>query len=62
MAKSPEVLVSASTPVGNGNARVGAGVGAGTVLYDPKGKPVQQTSPQPGVVVPDAPRSPTLLN
>jgi hypothetical protein len=54
--------VGASTPVGNSNARVGAGVGAGTVLYDPKGKPVQQTPSQPGVVVPEPPRSPTLLN
>jgi hypothetical protein len=54
--------VGASTPVGNSNARVGAGVGAGTVLYDPKGKPVPQTSPQTGVVAPEPPRSPTLLN
>ena len=54
--------VGASTPVGNSNARVGAGVGAGTVLYDPKGKPVRPNPPQPGVVVPESPRSPTLLN
>jgi len=54
--------VGASTPLGSSKARVGAGVGAGTVLYDPKGKPVQHTAPQPGLVVPDSPRSPTQLN
>lgn len=54
--------VGVSTPVGNSTARVGAGVGAGTVLNEPKGKPLQQTPPRSGVVVPDSPRSPTLLN
>jgi len=48
--------VGVSTPVGNSNARVGAGIGAGRVLYDPNDKPVQQGTPQPGVVMPDPPR------
>ena len=54
--------VGVSTPVGNSNARVGAGIGAGRVLYDPNGKPVQQVTPQPGVVMPDPLRSPAPRN
>ena len=52
--------VGVSTPVGNSNARVGAGIGAGTVLYDPKRQPVQPAAPQKGAEVPEFPRSPTL--
>ena len=54
--------VGVSTPVGNSNARVGAGIGAGRVLYDPNGKPLQQVTPQPGVVMPGPPRPPAPLN
>ena len=38
--------VGVSTPVGNSNARVGAGVGAGTVLYDPNSKTVSLRRPR----------------
>jgi hypothetical protein len=54
--------VGASTPVGGSNARVGAGVGTGAVLYDPKARPQPAVTPQPGVVVPQQTRTPTLLN
>ena len=54
--------VGVSTPVGNSNARVGAGVGAGTVLYDPNSKSAQPTAPRKSVDAPVSPRSPTLLN
>ena len=54
--------VGVSTPVGNSNARVGAGVGAGTVLYDPKRQPVQPAAPQKGVEVPESPRPPSRLH
>ncbi len=54
--------VGVSTPVGNSNARVGAGVGAGTVLHDPNRQPMQPAAPPTSVEVPKFPRSPTLLN
>ena len=54
--------VGVSTPVGKSNARVGAGVGAGTVLYDPNSQPVQPAAPKKSVEAPASPRSPTLLN
>ena len=54
--------VGVSTPVGNSNARVGAGVGAGTVLYDPNSKSAQPAAPRKSVEAPVSPRSPTLLN
>ena len=54
--------VGVSTPLGNSNARVGAGVAAGTVLYDPNSQAAQPAAPKKGVEVPASPRSPTLLN
>ena len=54
--------VGVSTPVGNSNARVGAGVGAGTVLYDPNSKSAQPAAPKKSGDAPESPRSPTLLN
>ena len=39
--------VGASAPIGGGPARVGAGVGTGTVLYDPAAKQKQQSHPPP---------------
>ena len=48
--------VGVSTPLGNSNARVGAGVGAGTVLYDPNSQAVQPAAPKKGVELPACPR------
>jgi len=54
--------VGVSTPVGNSNARVGGGVGAGTVLYDPNRQPMQPAAPPNSLEAPKFPRSPALLN